>query len=255
MRMDITCALDGIGVQDLDDRIYVEDVQEDTAIDQKTADRAGYGLFPLNEGGHQSKTITVKVMIKERNRAARMQVARLIQGWATKGWLTSNMFPGLRIYVFCNKMPQVSAFEVSDRLEMKFIAYGEAYWQEITPLTINQTSAVSSNTHSITPRGTQKCFLEAQIAPSSGTLTSVTITVDSQSLALSGLSVTASAPLKIFYDELHILHIESGNTSLLSKRSAASADDIILTPGVANTVSMTFSRACNYTLYARGLFK
>ena len=184
-----------------------------------------------------------------------MTVFQKVRGWATQGWFTMNTRPGQQLYVFCTKPPAFETFDLTARMEIEFSAYGEAYWQDITPVHVKVTSAVSSASASITPSGTQDCFLEAEIAPSSGTLTSVTITVGSQTLALSGLSVTKTAPLKIYYDELHILHIESGSSSLLSKRSAESADDIILVHGQSNTVSLTFSRACTYTIKARGLWK
>lgn len=255
MRTDITCALNGPGLADLDSRIYVEDITEDVSNDMETMQRAPYGLFPMNSPGRGSITIKVKFMIKERNRTERMTVFQKVRGWATQGWFTMNTRPGQQLYVFCTKPPSFETFDLTARMEIEFSAYGEAFWQDITPVQVKVTSAVSSASASITPSGTQDCFLEAEIAPSSGTLTSVTITVGSQTLALSGLSVTKTAPLKIYYDELHILHIESGSSSLLSKRSAESADDIILVHGQSNTVSLTFSRACTYTIKARGLWK
>ena len=255
MRTDITCALDGIGLQDLDEHIYVEDVTEETNVDQETAKRPGYGLLPLTDPGNESKSISVKLLVKQKNRIARMAIIQKVKGWASQGWFTSNMFPGLRIYVFCEQPPKVTVFEWTARLEIKFTAYGEAYWQDATPMTKASSSAVSSATVTIKPNGNRKCFLEADIAPSSGTLTSVTIVQGSQRLELTGLSVTSSAPLRIYYDELHILRIVSGSTSLLSKRSGDSSDDILLAPGVDNSISLTFSRACTYTLRARGLWQ
>ena len=255
MRTDITCALNGPGLADLDSRIYVEDISEEVNIDQETIQRAHYGLFPLNNPGRGSIKIKVKFMIKERNRTERMTVIQKVRGWATQGWFTMNTRPGQQLYVFCTKPPAFETFDLTARMEIEFTAYGEAFWQDITPVQVKVTSAVSSATASITPNGTQECFLEAEIAPSSGTLTSVTITVGTQTLALSGLSVTKTTPLKIYYDELHLLHIVSGSTSLLNKRSAASSDDILLVPNQSNSVGLTFSRACTYTIKARGLWK
>lgn len=254
MRTDITCALNGVSLHELDSRIYVEEIKEDPNDTMETVSRAGYGIFPLTSPERDSLVIKVTGYVKERDRTAREAVYQKILGWCTKGWFTKNTRPGQRIYVYCTKPPGTETYK-SARLEIEFTAYGEAYWQDITPVQVKVTSAVSSASASITPGGTQDCFLEAEIAPSSGTLTSVTITVGSQTLALSGLSVTKTAPLKIYYDELHILHIESGSSSLLSKRSAESADDIILVHGQSNTVSLTFSRACTYTIKARGLWK
>ena len=255
MRTDITCALGGVSLHELDSRIYVEDIKEDTAIDMQTSNRARYGLFPLTNPEHQSLTITVTAFVKEKNRVDRMAVIQKIRGWAGQGWLTTSDRPGLRLYVFCTKINSVESFDITNRIEIEFSAYGEAYWQETSPVTVSVSSAVSSDIKSITPRGTQDCFLEAQITPSGGTLTSVSISVGSQTLALSGLSVASGETLKISYDELHLLSIKKGSTSYLSKRTAASVDDINLSAGVANSVSLTFDTACTYTLTARGLWK
>lgn len=255
MREMMSCALDGIGLLDLDESIYIENIQEEAAIDHEKAKRAGYGTFPLNRPGRESVTVTVTFMVKKRDRTARMAVIEKVRGWASEGWLTVNTRPGRRLYVFCTEPPAFETFDWTARMEIGFTAYGEAYWQETVPLSVSSSSAVSSDTRVITPRGTKDCFLEAQITPSGGTLTAVSVTVGTQTLTLSGLSVTQAAPLRIYYDELHLLHIESGNGSLLSKRSAESADDIILTAGQANTVILTFSCACSYTIQARGMWR
>lgn len=255
MRNLMTCALGGIGLLDVDERVYIDDIEEEISISQDTAKRPGYGQFPLNAPRRDSLIVTITFMVKERDRTARASVIQTVRGWAKEGWLTLNIRPNQQLYVFCTKLPETKTFEWTERMEIQFTAYGEAYWQEIVPVSVNAASAVSSDTRTIMPNGTQDCFLEAEIKPSSGTLTSVSIAVGTQTLALSGLSVTKTAPLQIYYDALHLLHIESGGSSLLSKRSAASADDIILAAGQANTVILTFSRACTYTIKARGLYR
>lgn len=249
------CALGGNGLLDLDSRIYIEDIQEDVTIDQETAKRALYGIHPLTNPMHQSISITVTFMVKERDRAARMAVIQKVRGWAGNGWFTTNIRPTQRIYVYCTKPPKFETFDWTARMDIRFTAYGEAYWQDITPVTVSSTSAAASATKTITPAGTENCFLEAEITPSGGSLTTVNIAVGSQHLKLEGLSVASGATLSIYYDEHHLLHIESGNTHLLNKRTGDSADDIILSAGAANSVSLTFNRACSYTLKARGLWK
>ena len=254
MRTDITCALGGVNLHSLDSRIYVEDIKEEPTDTMETASRSGYGTFPLGEPVRDSLPIRVTCYVKERDRAAREAVYQKILGWCTKGWFTKSTRPGQRIYVFCTKPPSTETFE-SGRLEIEFTAYGEAYWQESTPTSVSSESAVSTATETITPNGTQECFLEADITPSGSTLTSAKIIVGSQTLELAGLSVASGTTLKISYDERHILRIKAGSTSVLKRRTAASVDDIILIAGVANTVALTFDAACNYTLKARGLWK
>lgn len=255
MRTDITCALNGIGLDELDSRIYVEDIKESTKVAQDTMQRAYGGLFPLNEPGRESTVITVQFMMKIRDRAERSEVIQRIRGWAAQGWFTMNTRPGQRIWVYCTKEAEYGAFDRSARCEIEFTAYGEACWQNITPVSVSGTAAVGTTTAEITPDGTRKAYLEAEITPPSGTLTAVSVSIGGKSITLNGLSVTNAAPLVIRYDELQILHIESGGVSQLSKRSAASADDLMLEAGQKNTVTLTVDRACAYAIRARGLWK
>jgi hypothetical protein len=254
MRTDITCALGGIGIQDLDERIYVEDIREEITLNNETGKRPGYGLILLHDPGRDSMDIKVTFHIKEKDWTARMAVLQKVFGWATQGWFTRNHRPGLQIYVVCTKFPQVQTFDRRAKFEITFTAYGEACWQEVTPTVVNVTSAAASATKSITPRGTRNCFLEAEFTPSGGSLASATITVGTQAIALTGLSVASGTTVRMYYDEMHYLRIESAGVSLMDKRTAASSDHIILEPGQANSVSLTFSRKSTYKLTARGLF-
>ena len=255
MRTDIACAMNGVSLHDLDSRIYVENIKEEPSDQMETANRSGYGVFPLTDTHRDSLLIKITCFVKERDRTAREAVFQKILGWCKQGWFTKNTRPGQRLYVFCTKPPSTEAFDLTARMEIEFTAYGEAYWQEITPLSVSVTTAVNSGTHIIKPNGTQECFLEADIKPVGGALTSVTITVGTQTLALTGLSVAQNSTLKVYYDELHILHITVGSTSLLSKRTPASVDDIVLTAGQNNTVVLSFNTTCTYTIKARGLWK
>ena len=255
MRDLMTCALGGIGLLDLDDHIYIEDIKEEITTDQETAKRAAYGLFPLTEPMHESITVTVTFMVKERNRAARDAIIRKVRGWAKKGWLTTNLRPDQQLYVYCTQPPPSEAFDWTARMDIVFTGCGEAYWQDIVPLTVSSSSASVSGTRIITPNGTHDCFLEVEIRPSGGTLTSVNITVGAQVMQLSGLSIVDGSALQIYYDERHLLHIESNGVSMMNKRLGTSADDIILTAGQPNTVLLQFNRICNYTIKVRGLWE
>lgn len=256
MRYDITCLLNDVGVQDLSDRIYVEDIKEDPKISIETANRAGFGLFPMTKPTREELTITVTIYVKERNRLERQAIFEKILGWCEDGgWLRTNNRPGQRIYVHCTKMPSSEVFNLSSRLEVEFSAYGFPYWQDIAPVQVASTGAVRDAAIIIRPNGTKDTFLEAEIAPATGTLTDVILTCGSQTITLTGLSATTAAPLMIYYDELSLLHIEVGGVSQLSKRTPASADDIILTAGVSNDVELHFSTVCTYTIKARGRWK
>ncbi len=249
------CDLDGVDLLSLDERIYIEDIQEEIHVDMETGKRLGYAEIPLSEPRNSSITITVTVMIKEKNRVRRMGAIQTIRGWATKGWLRTNIHPGQRLYVRCVQPPNAETFDWTARMDIVFEAFGEAYWQDAVPRTVASESAAASASVVISPTGTRPCYLEAEITPESDTLTSATITVGGQTFALTDLSVAAGDTLEIYYDEMHLLHIESEGVSLLSCRTALSADDLILQARTPNTVQLTFNTACNYRIKARGMWR
>lgn len=249
------CALDGAELLALGDRVYIEDIQEEIHVDMESGKRLGYAEIPLSAPRHSSMTITVTVMIKDRNRVRRAGLIQAIRGWAGKGWLTTNIHPGQRIYVWCVQPPNAETFDWTARMDIVFEAFGEAYWQDINPKAILSQAAASSASVVISPTGTRPCYLEAEITPESGTLTEATITVSGQKFELTGLEIAAGDTLSIWYDEMHLLHIEGGGESLLGCRSAESDDDLILQDRTPNTVGLSFDTACNYTIKARGLWK
>lgn len=255
MRHELTCSLNDIGVQDLNDRIYVEDIQEEPKVSMETETRAGLGLFPMGKPIREELTIKVTLYVKDRNRLRRQDIFDKILGWCGEGWFRRNTRPDQRIYVFCTKFPTIETFNRSSRLEIEFSAYGYPYWQDINPVRVSSSTAVRDATIAIRPNGTKDTFFEAEIAPATGTLTDVILTCGSQTITLTGLSATTAAPLMIYYDELSLLHIEVGGVSQLSKRTPASADEIILTAGVSNDVELHFSTVCTYTIKARGRWK
>lgn len=254
MRREFACALNGVELNDVDERIYIEDIREETTYTNETAKRAGYGIFPLSAPEPDSMQIRVTLHIKAKDLTERMSVLQEILGWATQGWFTRSQRPFQRIYVYCTKPPTVTS-ERSTRFEITFTAMGEACWQDTAPVTVSVTTAAASGTKTITPLGTRDCFLEAEITPSSGTLTSVSLTVGTQFITLDGLSVAGGTTLKLYYDELHLLRMEAGGVSVADKRTAASSDHIRLKPRTAQSVAVAFSRACTYKLIARGLWR
>ena len=256
MRHLITCALNGLDLLALDDRIYIEDILEEIEIDHETGKRAAYGLFPLNEPRHQNITLTVKVMVKERRRPERMSVIQDIRAWAGRGWLTTNIRPNQRLYVFCVQPPNAETFDWTGRMEIVFRAYGESYWQDVRPRTASSETAVTSANVTLSPTGTRPCFLEAEITPSGDMLTTARITVNGDRFfQLNGLEIGAGETLAMYYDELHLLHIECDGASLLGSRTAESADHLTLTPKQPNTIALSFNTACDYTIKARGMWR
>ena len=251
-RQIMACTLNGVDFSGLDEKLYIEDITEKVSISMETDKRPGHGRAPLNSPAHETLQITIRFMVKEFNGAARASVVAAVQAWACAGWLTVAHRPLQRIFVYPTSFPDFSAWQRTNRMEITFTALGEACWQDISPVTVS--SSGSSQTLTITPTGTETCYLEAEITPSD-TLSSVSITVNGRTLTLSGMSIAADKTVRIHYDEDHRICIDSDGVSLLEYRTGTSADDLLLVPKTANTITAVFNVSCSCAFMARGMWR
>ena len=253
----MTCALNGIGLYDLDsakDRIYIQDIEENTTIKAEADTRLYYGQTFLGQNAHNLLTVTVTFMIKERDRAERMALIQKINGWATKGYFTSNTHSNQRLYVICTQLPAVKTFLWNEEMKIVFTAYGEACWEDLAPVSYMVASSKTAASSTFTPGGTRVCFLEAEITNvASSALTTVTLTANGESISLTGLSVAKNQKVELFYDENHYLHITANGISVLNERTCA--DDLLLNPNTANSVSCSTNVNCKTIFKARGLYR
>ena len=254
MRTLMTCALGGTGLYDLDDRIYINDIQESPVVSVETADRPYYGQYLVGVTAKNTLTVTVRFMIKEQDRAARMAVIQKICGWATRGYLESNIHPNQRLYVVCTQLPEVKTYAWHEEMAVVFTAYGEACWEEITPVSYTVASATNAASTTFKPGGTRPCFLEAEITNNANSaLTSVVLTANGESITISGISVAKNQKVILTYDEWHRMVITANGVSVMDKRTGA--DDLMLNAGVSNSVSCVTNVACKTIFYARGLYR
>ena len=136
---------------------------------------------------------------------------------------------------------------------MTFTAYAMPYWEADMP--IRAVFSGTGGTAVIRNAGTAPCFLEAEISNTSGsTLTSMSMTADGQTMAFTGMALGAGKTLKIFYDDKWLLRAEVDGASVLNRRTADSADDLILQPCKSTTVTIAADKAVSVTLKARGLW-
>ena len=85
-------------------------------------------------------------------------------------------------------------------------------------------------------------------------ITSLTVKIGSSSIALSGISIAAGKTVVFSYDENKILSIMTGTTSLLSKRTAKSSDDLVASCGKSNKISVVASANVTATFSVKGAF-
>ena len=236
--------------------VLIQHIQENPPrMTQKTAARNGSGQW-LTSNRIESREIVVSFAIREGiDFMKRAAACSAVAEWAVNGGkLILSDRPGQQIHVACTAVPAVGKLrEWTNELTVTFTAYDWPYWMEQIPSTVSGTN-MTSGTLTLPVTGTVPAVLEAEITPASAALTSLTLTGDNgDSIALTSLNVAAESTLKLWYDDLHLLHITNGTTALLNKRTAASADDIRLKPGL-RTITVAASTASTVKLMARGVY-
>lgn len=244
--------IDNIGLQDLDDAICITDIKEKTPkLNAVTAAK------PLGGGSHllrlrrESLSITVRFAIRAYDIAVRKRIMSAVRAWAHEGYLSINDRPGQRLWVVCDKPPAVeSALKWTAETEMTFTAFALPYWEEDTPSTCTYTGSKGNATLNST--GSLESALEATITPTAA-LHSFTISANGSVFSFAGLNIASGNAVIISHTPQGILRVKSGSASLLGKRTAASADEIIIKPG-ANTISFTSDASCTAVFSTRGRY-
>lgn len=248
------------GLREVDARIInvrlIEPDAQEAIIYAENPGRPGRRVLSRQR---QSKKIQAQFGIRELyNLAARTEVIAAVNAWAQDGVLSASTRPDRMAQVIVTKW--ASPADVRDYNGMytvEFEAAGVPYWQDATSTQLNL--AGSSASGQLTVGGDVETVIAASVTPSGGTLTSLTITAtnadgSATAFALQGLSVSAGTALAIAHDERGILTIAAGGTSLMGKRTAASADELTAKPGLV-TVAIGANTSCSAAITARGWYR
>ena len=254
MREELRCALDGNELLSLDPRLYIEDIEEQIRTDTRTAGRALGGAVLCGPVGRESLTVTLRFMIKEKNRAERARILARVNGWARRGWLTVSTRPWQRLYVVCNQPADGAALRWSEPARLVWTALDWPYWTGTAP----DSAAVSGMSAAawLSPEGTRDYYAEAELKNESGDVVDEISFFfgDGEKLAFSGLGLADGGIFRLFYDERHLLRAEAGGAPALHCLSADSQDEIRLPPG-RNSVIYYADGLCSGRIYARGVFE
>ncbi|MGN0778895.1 MAG: hypothetical protein ACI4MJ_07100 [Aristaeellaceae bacterium] len=255
MRTRYDVCMDGHPLDALDPCVYVLDVQESQpSMDVTEAKRAWGDGSRVVRSVRESLTVRVSVAIRETDVTRRREVIQRMAAWASGQYMTLGDRPGQRLRVMCTAYPAVtSALKWTQEVMMVFTAYAMPYWEAEQPTRSTFTGTVGNA--AIRPMGTAPCYLEADVANAgSAAMTILSLSKAGQKLSFSGLSVAPGKVLRLFYDENWLFRAEVDGASVLSKRTADSADDLMLAPGISMTVTIGANVPVSVTLKARGLW-
>ena len=249
----VDAILDNVSLRDIGP-ILISQVREPPAEMDIT-----YGARPGRSGQdilacrRRMLRISIDAQIKELyNLALRTSVQQAISGWARGSILELSSHPGQQLHVKCRSYPALGEVrDYTSELTIDLEADEIPFWEEKIP-TAGSGSGASGSVQLYIPGTADEIPVDAVFTPS-GTLTSLTITAAcagiSKTITLSGIST--SAAVNLTHNAGSRLEITSGSTSLLPKRTAASADDLLIPAGAA-TITWTANISGSMQLTARG---
>lgn len=247
--------LNDIALSSIDPRILILDMQYDSAgIERKEsriAHRDGQFLGDLYKAGCR---VTITFQLRIYDISARQSVCQEIAKWAMRGGvLKTNDRPTQMLVCVCDEPPHItSALKWLDDLSVTFRARSYPFWQDVVPTTLSLSGTAHNGSEVYLNGIAEKAYVSVTVSPVSGTLTSLTVSVNDSTITLQGISVPSGNTLEIGYDADMILHIKAGATSYLDKRTSASSDDLIAKCGQDNFVTFTADTSVEITFSVKG---
>lgn len=249
--------LNGAGLQDIDPSVIISDVAYQTPmISTQTVDHARYHGSRVTRQRMGNSTVTIGFEVREYSIQMRQNIVERITAWAMSGGvLTTDDRPGKRLHVVCTTPPAIMSTKGwTNRLTLSFAAFDNPFWEDVTPTTLILTGTTDSG-QLYGPGSATDPFVEADVKPT-GSLTSLSLVAGNTAVTLYGISIPSGKTLSLYYDERMTLHIERMDTgaSLISKRTASSADDLMIPRGKFSSLSFTADVSSSVTFKARGLY-
>lgn len=251
-------ALNGQQLDELYERIVIREISFGGIQETVSATSLMGGSGQRITGAHYETmevSVSFAIMVPAKDMITRRRIYEEVCRWAMqKGWLTVNFMPERRLLV--DNVQIQGAGDMRDwtgEYSITFKAYSVPFWQNTVPMSVSKTS-VSSSTFNMMVPGQYRTVADAEFTNTSGSqVTSFSITVDGNTIALTGLTLANTKKLSIYHEDNGILRITADGTSVYDKRSAASADDLYVDPGVA-AVSMTAGGAGTLKVSVRGRY-
>lgn len=251
-------ALDGIELDQVDERILVTSVREPEPRMTVTGTGRGGDGQRITEFRRDWLEIQVgfKIRLRKRQMAERDEVKAAVMAWARNGgWLTTTQKPGKRLRVKLTGFPNFGdPWKWADEYTLVFRAAEMPYWEDIDAVSV---SFAGSQVGSLSAGGTAKTVCNAEWVNSSGaTVNGITITVGSSKMVFSSLGLPNGGTLVIDHTDDGILRIRKkvGNTytSAMESRTTGSSNELTAEPGAETRCSVTPTYNGRATVSCRG---
>jgi hypothetical protein len=246
----VNASINGVSLRDLDGRILVRTVSEQTPQATLTyGDNPGRHGQRLLSRVRETRRVTVTFAVRElRDLSARAAVVDAVNAWAQDGYLETSYRPGKRLRVLVAARAAVQdPRNYNEEFSIQLDA-PDPFWEDrdAQPLALSGTSG-SGKLHNL---GSAPARPVITVIPTGSTLNTLTLTVNGESMRFTGLAVPATTALVMDYDAEGYLRIRAGSANKYGCRTADSADELTAAAG-ASAVSFTANVSCNVKLEVR----
>ena len=254
--MRMTCRLDGVSPESLDERIVVTDITEQAPEVTRTAVRHARGGGTLvTEEERLSLSVTVKLLVKERHPLRRALLLERLALWCRGSELRLDSRPGRRLTVRCEKPLSGGLRGWAEELSVTFTARAVPYWEEERERSLTLTDAAEWYIPGTAPETAVSFGAENT---GEDTATGLTLKVGDTGLALDGLLLAPGERVNGTVSE-GLLTLTLQRTDGTRESAAAylteDSDDLLMIPcGARTAVSLESDQPMTAVLWARGRY-
>ena len=258
-------SLNNAQLDELDDRIII------TGIDEAAGKASISASGTANNDGQRitqirrdtlDVTIKFSLNIKNDNMAARSALLERINLWATGGgWLRIGHKPDRMLLVTLAQAPGAGdMFNWTNEFSIVFRAYSVPFWESESQTIVNSGVAASGGLWMSVPGNTRTVLKLNAENRSGAVINNIRIVTvqngQANAIQFSGLDLRGGQTLTIDYNQtqsLFVVRNRIGNTSVMSKKTAGSADEFVVSPGTLN-VQWSADRAIMMQAVCRGRY-
>ena len=257
-------ALNGVWLDELDNRIVISGIEPGDGKDNITASdsAAGYGQRFI---GNRRSTLDVSIRFKllqrsrtEVNMAERAALIEKVNAWAKDGGvLTVNYKPNRRMNVVLVQAPgEGSLWDYTKEYAITFRAYAIPYWEDEAANEAMIGGSTQTGSGTCTIEGSAKTQADVILENMSGAqINGCTVSVGGKTMTFSTAILAADEALVIDHkDGLVRIRIRDANNAYRSAMALREgSDDFMVAPGACD-LSYSAQRACRMTVNWRNRY-
>lgn len=244
--------MDGIALSSIEPALYIRDIQDgDPSFNFRQESIANKDGAIYRGKSLDKASVTISFDLRIYNPVKRRAALAHVLRWAKGKRLSINDRPGQYLRCILERFPSIrSVHRWTDTFTMTFSAYGIPYWQN-TNNTVAMLTGTNTNGDYLVPGTADEAFVNVEVTANANVST-FTVRCGETSITLSGLSLTNGSRVSFSYDENGFLSIKQGNTSLMSKRTGNSSDNLVAKCGSTNRIGISSSGTISAAYSARG---